>query len=98
MLSPFLLTHEQILVNAGFSASPQRKWVFSPRISEIDALIYEIVEGKYGLGYNVKKLVIEDLLKGGIIDPAKVARVALENAASIAGTFITTECVISDIM
>ncbi|MBR6286102.1 MAG: chaperonin GroEL, partial [Bacteroidaceae bacterium] len=47
-------------------------------------------------GYNAKKDVYEDLRKAGVVDPAKVTRVALENAASIAGMFLTTECVICD--
>ena len=51
-------------------------------------------EGDYG--YNARADRYEDLRKAGIIDPAKVARVALENAASIAGMFLTTECVICD--
>ena len=48
-------------------------------------------------GYNARTDVYEDLKKAGVVDPAKVARVALENAASIAGMFLTTECVITDI-
>lgn len=47
-----------------------------------------------GYGYNIKEERYENLLKSGIIDPAKVSRVALENAASIAGLFLTTNCVI----
>ena len=45
-------------------------------------------------GYNARKDIYEDLFESGVVDPAKVARVALENAASIAGMFLTTECVI----
>ena len=51
-------------------------------------------EGDYG--YNARKDIYEDLRAAGVIDPAKVARVALENAASIAGMFLTTECLIVD--
>ena len=51
-------------------------------------------EGKGDFGYNARLDKYEDLREAGVIDPAKVARVALENAASIAGTFLTTECVI----
>jgi chaperonin GroEL len=52
-------------------------------------------EGNYG--YNARTNVFEDLLEAGVIDPTKVTRIALENAASIAGMILTTECVISDI-
>lgn len=51
-------------------------------------------EGNYG--YNAKTETYEDLREAGVVDPAKVARVALENAASVAGMFLTTECVITD--
>lgn len=51
-------------------------------------------EGNYG--YNAKTEAYEDLRAAGVVDPAKVARVALENAASVAGMFLTTECVICD--
>ena len=52
-------------------------------------------EGNYG--YNARTDVFEDLLEAGVIDPTKVTRIALENAASIAGMILTTECVINDI-
>ena len=52
--------------------------------------------GKGDFGYNARKDEYENLLAAGVVDPAKVARVALENAASIAGMFLTTECVIVD--
>ena len=51
-------------------------------------------EGDYG--YNARKDVYENLFEAGVVDPAKVTRVALENAASVAGMFLTTECVIVD--
>ena len=51
---------------------------------------------KGDFGYNARTDEYEDLRESGVIDPAKVARVALENAASIAGMFLTTECVIVD--
>ena len=51
-------------------------------------------EGDYG--YNARTGNFEHLMTTGVIDPAKVARVALENAASIAGMFLTTECVIAE--
>ena len=47
-------------------------------------------------GYNAKKEQYEDLLEAGVIDPTKVARVAIENAASVAGMFLTTECILAD--
>jgi len=62
------------------------------------AVIYnEVMKGKDNYGYNAKENKFEDLKKAGIIDPTKVSRVALENAASIAGMILTTEAVINDI-
>ena len=52
--------------------------------------------GKDDFGYNARTEKYENLYETGVIDPAKVTRVALENAASIAGMFLTTECVITD--
>ena len=48
-------------------------------------------------GYNAKTDTYENMLKAGIIDPTKVTRIALENAASVAGMLLTTECVLADI-
>lgn len=59
-------------------------------------IVQKVKEGKGDYGYNAHKDEYEDLYKAGVIDPAKVARVALENAASIAGMFLTTECVIAE--
>ena len=59
-------------------------------------VVQKVREGKNDFGYNAKTGVYEDLRKAGVIDPAKVSRVALENAASIAGMFLTTECIIVD--
>ena len=59
-------------------------------------VVQKVREGKGDYGYNARKDVYEDLRQAGVIDPAKVARVALENAASIAGMFLTTECLIVD--
>jgi chaperonin GroEL len=70
---------EQILKNAGIDFTPPER----------------IKASVYGLGVNAKTGNTCNLIDAGIIDPAKVARVALENAASVAGTFLTTECVIS---
>ncbi|MCL2501642.1 MAG: chaperonin GroEL, partial [Bacteroidales bacterium] len=51
-------------------------------------------EGKDDFGFNARTDVYEHLYAAGVIDPTKVARVALENAASVAGMFLTTECVV----
>ena len=59
-------------------------------------VVQKVREGEGDFGYNARTDVFEDLRKAGVIDPAKVARVALENAASIAGMFLTTECLIVD--
>ena len=57
-------------------------------------VVQKVREGKGDFGYNARTDVYENLHATGVVDPAKVARVALENAASIAGMFLTTECVI----
>ena len=59
-------------------------------------VVQKVREGNGDFGYNARTNTFEDMRKAGIIDPAKVARVALENAASIAGMFLTTESVICD--
>ena len=59
-------------------------------------VVQKVREGQGDFGYNARTDVYEDLREAGVIDPAKVARVALENAASIAGMFLTTECLICD--
>lgn len=59
-------------------------------------VVQKVREGKGDFGYNARTDSYEDLRQKGVIDPAKVARVALENAASIAGMFLTTECLIVD--
>ncbi len=71
----------QIVENAGLESS---------------VIVNEVRNGKGDYGYNARDGKFENLKQTGIIDPAKVARVALENAASIAGMFLTTECVICD--
>ena len=71
----------QIVINAG---------------GEGAVVVQKVREGKGDFGYNARTDEYEDLRKAGIVDPAKVARVALENAASIAGMFLTTECLICD--
>ena len=57
-------------------------------------VVQKVREGKGDFGYNARTDVFENLKAAGVVDPAKVTRVALENAASIAGMFLTTECVI----
>ena len=59
-------------------------------------VVQKVSEGQGDYGYNARTDTYENLLAAGVIDPAKVTRVALENAASIAGMFLTTECVIAD--
>ena len=71
----------QIVANAGGEGS---------------VVVIKVREGEGDFGYNARKDVYEDMRQAGIVDPAKVERVALENAASIAGLFLTTECVLVD--
>ena len=59
-------------------------------------VVNKVREAEGHFGFNAKKETFEDLRKAGVVDPAKVTRVALENAASVAGMFLTTECVICD--
>ncbi len=59
-------------------------------------VVQKVKDGSADFGYNARTDKYENLLAAGVIDPAKVTRVALENAASIAGMFLTTECVIAD--
>ncbi len=59
-------------------------------------VFHKVLEGKDGFGYNARTDQFEDLKKAGVIDPTKVTRIALENAASIAGLVLTTECVINE--
>ncbi len=59
-------------------------------------IVNKVREGKGNYGYNAKNETFCDLREAGVVDPAKVTRVALENAASVAGMFLTTECVICD--
>ncbi len=69
----------QIVLNAGLEGA---------------VIVQKIKEGKDDYGYNARLDIFQNLFEGGVIDPAKVTRVALENAASIAGMFLTTECVL----
>ena len=59
-------------------------------------VVQKVSEGKDDFGYNARTDTYEPMYAAGVIDPAKVTRVALENAASIAGMFLTTECVIAE--
>jgi len=64
---------------------------------EGSVVIAKVIEGKKDFGFNAKNGEYTDMLKAGIIDPTKVTRVALENAASVAGMILTTECSLTDI-
>lgn len=59
-------------------------------------IVQKVREGSGDYGYNARTDIYENLISAGVVDPAKVTRVALENAASIAGMFLTTECVITE--
>ena len=63
---------------------------------ESGIVIQKVKEGEGDFGYNARTDVYEHMLSAGVIDPTKVSRVALENAASVAGMFLTTECVLAD--
>lgn len=71
----------QIVENAGIEGS---------------IIVLKVKEGKGDYGFNARTGVYENLLETGVIDPTKVARIALENAASVAGMFLTTECVLAE--
>jgi chaperonin GroEL len=71
----------QIVVNSGIEGS---------------IVVQKVKEGKADYGFNARTEVYENLFKAGVIDPTKVTRIALENAASIAGMLLTTECVVAD--
>ena len=64
---------------------------------EGSVVFQKVASGSDSFGYNARTDSYEDLKAAGVIDPTKVTRIALENAASIAGMVLTTECVISDI-
>ncbi len=59
-------------------------------------VVNKVAEGKGGFGYNADTNKYEDLLKAGVLDPAKVTRIALQNAASIAGLLLTTDCLVTE--
>ena len=60
-------------------------------------MVGQVLGGKGNYGFNVATGEYEDLLKAGVVDPTKVTRSALQNAASIAGLLLTTECMITEI-
>jgi chaperonin GroEL len=64
---------------------------------EGSVVVSKVLEGGHNFGYNAKNGTYVDMLKEGIIDPKKVTRVALENAASVSGMILTTECALLDI-
>ena len=64
---------------------------------EGSVVVAKVIEGKGDFGYDAKSETYTDMLKAGIIDPKKVTRVALENAASVSGMILTTECALTDI-
>ena len=74
---------------------PLRQIVFNAG-KEGAVVVQKVREGKEDFGYNARTDVYENFFAAGVVDPAKVTRVALENAASIAGMFLTTECVITE--
>ena len=88
---------EQTGINIVYRAieEPLRQIVYNAG-GEGAVVVNKVREGKGDFGYNARTDEYEDLRAKGVIDPAKVARVALENAASIAGMFLTTECLIVD--
>ena len=88
---------EQTGINIVYRAieEPLRQSVYNAG-GEGAVVVNKVREGKGDFGYNARTDEYEDLRAKGVIDPAKVARVALENAASIAGMFLTTECLIVD--
>ncbi|MFA6094240.1 MAG: chaperonin GroEL [Elusimicrobiota bacterium] len=76
--------------------APLRQLAFNAGVD--GSVVIEKVNGlKDGWGFNAESVEYVDLVKNGIVDPAKVVRCALENAASIAGTLLTTECLVADI-
>ena len=73
-----------------------KKKVVDVRSGDTVRVHQKIKEGKGDFGFNARTEVYENLFKAGVIDPTKVSRVALENAASIAGMLLTTECVVAE--
>ena len=59
-------------------------------------VVNKVAQGKGGFGYNADKDAYEDLIEAGVIDPVKVTRIALQNAASVAGLLLTTDCIVTE--
>ena len=76
--------------------APLRKLV-SNAGQEAALVVANVKKATGGNGYNVRTGEYGDLLKGGVVDPAKVVRTALQNAASIAGLLLTTDCMVTDL-
>ena len=91
--NPDQRTGAKIIVRA--AEEPLRQIVANAGL-ESSVIANKVKEGKGAFGYNARTDVYEDLMKAGVIDPAKVSKSALTNAASIAGLLLTTECVICD--
>ena len=66
-------------------------------IQQFQVVVKEVLNSKGGIGYNARTDVYEDMKAAGIIDPTKVTRVALQNAASVASMIMTTECSLVEI-
>ena len=75
--------------------SPLKQLCFNAGV-EGAVVVQQVLTSKGSNGYNVATGQYEDLVKAGVVDPTKVARIALQNAASIAGLLLTTECIITD--
>jgi chaperonin GroEL len=76
--------------------SPLRQIVVNAGEADGSIVVERVKAGKDDFGYNARTDVFENLYAAGVIDPTKVARVALENASSVAGMLLTTECVLVD--
>ena len=63
---------------------------------EVSVVVQHVREGEEGFGFNVETGIYKDLMKAGIVDPTKVARFALQNAASVAGLLMTTEAMVAE--
>ncbi len=72
------------------------RWIVANAGGEASVIVNEVKNGKDAYGYNAYTNKFEDLEKAGVIDPTKVTRTALENASSIAGLILTTECIVSE--
>ena len=71
-------------------------WIAANAGATANLVVSKVAEGKGAFGYNADKDIYEDLIAAGVIDPVKVTRIALQNAVSIAGLLLTTDCVITE--